>query len=213
MKETVIEINNLTKEIKGDIILNNINLNIKKNKIYGIIGHNGCGKSMLFKAICGLIKPTKGNIFVNEKEIGKDTSFPENVGVLIEDPGFIPNYTAVKNLKLLAAIQGKIGEKEIKDSLIKVGLDPNNKKGVKKYSLGMKQKLGIAQAIMEDPSILILDEPMNGLDFDSVKNIRNLILDLKRNGKTILLTSHNKEDIDILCDELFKMDKGTLQTI
>lgn len=203
-----ITINNLTKEIKGEKILDNINLNLEEGKIYGFIGYNGSGKSMLFKAICGLIKPTTGYVKIKNMILGKDISFPKSVGVLIEEPGFIPKYTAFQNLKILADIQGSINDADIKRSLEKVGLDPNNNKPVKKYSLGMKQKLGIAQAIMEDPEILILDEPMNALDFDSVKNIRTLLLNMKSKGKTILITSHNKDDIESLSDTIYSLDRG-----
>lgn len=206
MKKIVI--NNLTKEIKGEKILDNINIELEEGKIYGFVGYNGSGKSMLFKAICGLIKPTNGYVKIEDMILGKDISFPKNIGVLIEEPGFIPNYTGFNNLKILADIQGKINDNQIKEALNIVGLDPNNKKSVKKYSLGMKQKLGIAQAIMEDPEILILDEPMNALDLDSVKKIRNLLLELKEKGKTILIASHNKEDIELLSDKIYILDKG-----
>ena len=204
-------VNNLSKNIKDEKILDNINLQTEKGKIYGFIGYNGSGKSMLFKAICGLIKPTSGYVEIDGKILGKDISFPENTGVLIEEPGFIPSYSAFKNLKILADIQGKIGNEQIEKALNLVGLDSKNNKHVKKYSLGMKQKLGIAQAIMEDPNILILDEPMNALDFDSVKKIRNLLLDLKSQGKTILITSHSKDDIEFLSDEIYIIDRGKVE--
>lgn len=206
MKKIII--NNLTKEIKGEKILDNVNIELESGKIYGFVGYNGSGKSMLFKAICGLIKPTEGYVKIEDMILGKDISFPRNIGVLIEEPGFIPSHTGFNNLKILADIQGKISDDQIKESLNIVGLDPNNKKLVKKYSLGMKQKLGIAQAIMENPEILILDEPMNALDLESVKKIRNLLLELKKKGKTILIASHNKEDIELLSDKIFMLDKG-----
>ena len=201
-------IKNLSKKIKNETILDNINIELNSGKTYGFVGYNGSGKSMLFKAICGLIKPTDGYISIDNKIIGQDISFPESIGIFIDEPGFIPGYSAYKNLKILADIQGKIGNNEINDALLSVGLDPNNNKAVKKYSLGMKQKLGIAQAIMENPDILILDEPMNALDNESVEKIRDLILNFKEKGKTILITSHNKVDIDILADKIYTLDKG-----
>lgn len=210
MDNYIIKITDYTKEFKENIPLKNINLKLAKGKIYAFIGHNGSGKSMLFKAICGFIKPTKGTVEICGKIIGKDIYFPDNVGVLIENCGFIPNLTAVENLNILAQIQNKITIQDIKNTLELVGLDPENKKSVKKYSLGMKQKLAIAQAIMEKQEIIILDEPMNGLDRDSVLNIRNLLLNLKSEGKTILLASHNENDIVFLADEIFELNAGTL---
>lgn len=210
MNDYAIEIRDLNKTIKDKKILNNVNLTFKKGKIYGIIGRNGCGKSMLFKAISGLIIPTTGTIKVFGKEVKKGY-IPESLGVIIENPGFIPTYSAFKNLKLLADIKGIISDEDIINSITIVGLDPNDKKPVRKFSLGMKQRLGIAQAIMENPKLLILDEPMNALDKDGVSDIRTLLKKLNTdNGTTILLTSHNKEDIDLLCDEIFEMEKGSL---
>lgn len=206
-------IKNLSKKIKNETILDNINIELNSGKTYGFVGYNGSGKSMLFKAICGLIKPTDGYISIDNKIIGQDISFPESIGIFIDEPGFIPGYSAYKNLKILADIQGKIGNNEINDALLSVGLDPNNNKAVKKYSLGMKQKLGIAQAIMESPKILILDEPMNGLDHESVNQIRKLLLEQKNNGVTILLASHNKDDITVLCDKIYNMNSGILTEI
>lgn len=211
MNESIIKLENYTKIIKGNTILNDITLELKSGKTYAFIGHNGSGKSMLFKAICGFIKPTSGKVKVRNKVIGKDICFPEKVGILIETVGLLPNLTAFENLKILASIQNKITDNHIKDILSMVGLDPDNKKPIKKYSLGMKQKVGIAQAIMENPEIIILDEPMNGLDSESVKNVRNIILNLKAKGNTILLASHNESDIDILADEIFQLNNGVLK--
>lgn len=207
--ENVVEISNLSKEINGIKILKNINVNFSKGSIYGIIGRNGSGKSMLFKAICGLINPTEGEIKVFN-ELIKDGNFPKNTGVIIENPGFLPQYSSLKNLKILASINNKISEKKIKDTISLVGLDPEDKKAVKKFSLGMKQRLGIAQALMEEPNLLILDEPMNGLDSEGVIEIRKLLLSLKKQGVTILLASHNSEDITELCDFVYKMEDGAL---
>lgn len=211
MSESIIKLEHYTKTIKENTILNDITLELKSGKIYAFVGHNGSGKSMLFKAICGFIKPTSGRVEVRNKVIGKDICFPEKIGILIETVGLLPNLTAFENLKILASIQNKVTDNDIKDTLSMVGLNPENKKPIKKYSLGMKQKVGIAQAIMEKPEIIILDEPMNGLDSESVNNIRNIILDLKAKGNTILLASHNESDIDILADEIFQLNNGVLK--
>lgn len=209
MSNVVIRVNNLYKEINGNAILDNINLSIEEGKIYGVIGRNGSGKSMLFKAICGLIRPTRGEIFVFDKPIHKG-ELPENTGAIIENPGFLTQYSAFKNLKMLASIKNVINDNDIKEVISLLGLNPEDHKPVKKFSLGMKQRLGIAQAIMEKPKLLILDEPMNALDEDGVDLVRNLLLDLKKKSVTILLASHNKEDIEILCDEVYSMRSGKL---
>lgn len=210
---TIIEITNLCKSFKETKVLNDITIKIKKGNIIGIIGRNGSGKTVLFKCICGLVSPTKGTVKINNKILGKDMDIPDNIGVIIETPGFLPNYNGFKNLKFLAMIKNQISNEHIKDTIKLVGLNPDSKKHVGKYSLGMRQRLGIAQAIMENPDILILDEPMNGLDNDGVKDMRKLFLSLKEQGKTILLASHNKDDIEVLCDEVYMMDKGILTQI
>ncbi len=207
----MIKVNNVSLKIKKDMILRNINVEFEHGKIHGIIGRNGSGKTMLMKCICGFIRPTEGEITVAGKRIGVDCDFPESVGVIIETPEFIPYYTGFKNLKLLADIRHKINDEDIRKSIELVGLDPKLKKSVKKYSLGMRQRLGLAQAIMEDPELLILDEPMNGLDKDGVGEMRKYLLDLKAQGKTILIASHSAEDIDVLCDSVVEMDKGKLE--
>lgn len=208
-KNNVIEIHNLSKIINDITILNNISVNFEKGKIYGIVGTNGSGKSMMFKAICGLINSTKGEIKVFD-EVIKDGSFPKSTGIIIENPGFLPQYSGFKNLKILASINNVVSDEDIKNMISLVGLEPNDKRAVKKYSLGMKQRLGIAQALMEKPKLLILDEPMNGLDEDGVKLIRDILLGLKKESVTILLASHNKEDINELCDKVYRMKKGVL---
>lgn len=209
----MILISNLFLTIRNNILLKNINIKFEKGKIHGLIGRNGSGKTMLMKCICGFIKPTKGEIFVDGKQIGNDCDFPESTGIIIETPGFIPYYSGYKNLKLLADLNKKIGASEIKNAMIQVGLDPDLKRHVKKYSLGMRQRLGLAQAIMENPDLLILDEPMNGLDKDGVADMRKYLLDLKEQGKTILIASHSAEDIDVLCDTVCEMDKGILTKV
>ncbi|MBR4021060.1 MAG: ATP-binding cassette domain-containing protein [Ruminococcus sp.] len=209
----MIDVNNVSLIIKKTEILKKINIEFEKGKIHGLIGRNGSGKTMLMKCICGFIKPTEGTIFVSDKQIGKDCDFPESVGIIIETPGFIPYYSGYKNLKLLADLNKKINGEQIRETMKKVGLDPDLKRHVKKYSLGMRQRLGLAQAIMENPDTLILDEPMNGLDKDGVGDMRKYLLDLKKQGKTILIASHSAEDIEILCDTVCEMDKGKLKKI
>lgn len=206
----MITVNELSLTIKKHLILNNVTIQFEKGKIHGLIGRNGGGKTMLMKCICGFIKPTKGTVFVADKQIGKDCDFPDSIGIIIETPGFIPYYSGYKNLKMLADLNKKINGEQVKEAMKRVGLDPELKRHVKKYSLGMRQRLGLAQAIMENPDLLILDEPMNGLDKDGVADMRKYLLDLKEQGKTILLASHSTEDIEILCDTVCEMDKGVL---
>lgn len=208
-----ITVKNATKRFKETVVLDNITVDFGKGKVHGLIGRNGSGKTMLMKCICGLVPLTSGEIAVNDKIIGKDTDIPKNVGVIIETPGFIPGYSAYSNLKFLAAINGKIGREEIRTAIKSVGLDPDDKKRVGKFSLGMRQRLGLAQAIMENPELLILDEPMNGLDNDGVKDMRNYLLELKEQGKTILIASHSAEDIEVMCDTVHEMDKGKISKV
>ena len=209
----IIDINNIDLTIGKTNILKNITVSFDEGKIHGLIGRNGSGKTMLMKCIGGFIKPTGGEITVDGKRVGKDVDFPKNMGIIIETPGFIPYYSGYKNLKLLAGLNNKISKQEIKKSMEQVGLDPDLKRHVKKYSLGMRQRLGLAQAIMENPKILILDEPFNGLDKDGVADMRKYLLELKERGKTILIASHSSEDIEILCDTVCEMDKGVLTKI
>ncbi|MBD5130054.1 MAG: ATP-binding cassette domain-containing protein [Ruminococcaceae bacterium] len=209
----MIEVNNVFLTIKNVPILIDINASFERGKIHGLIGRNGSGKTMLMKCMCGFVKPTKGTITVDGKQIGKDCDFPENTGIIIETPGFIPYYSGYKNLKLLADLRKKITADNIRNTMRTVGLDPELKRHVRKYSLGMRQRLGLAQAIMENPALLVLDEPMNGLDKDGVSDMRKYLLDLKAQGKTILIASHSAEDIDILCDTVCEMDKGKLEKV
>ncbi len=206
----IIRVENVTKKFGSVTALDRVNISFQAGKIYGIIGRNGSGKTVLFKTMIGYLKPTGGRVVVGEKEIGKDIDFADNMGIIIENPGFLSRYTGYKNLEYLASIRKIIGKEQIRESMERVGLDPDSKKKVGKYSLGMKQRLGIAQAIMENPDILILDEPMNGLDNQGVEDVRNILLKLKEEGKTIILASHNKEDIEILCDQVYEMDHGKL---
>lgn len=206
-----IELIHVTKKFGQELVLKEVNLTLEQGRVYGIIGNNGSGKTVLMKCICGFLIPTTGLIQVFGSSIGRDVDFPESLGVIIETPGFLTNLTGRKNLEILAGMRRKIGPAEILQVLGKVGLDPALKKPVANYSLGMRQRLGIAQAIMEDPKLLILDEPFNGLDKHGVGEIRKLLLELKEEGKTILLASHNEEDIRILCDEVYEMDGGVLR--
>ncbi len=208
--EQVIIAEGIRKAYKDVKVLNNIYVSFEKGMIHGIIGRNGSGKTMLIKVICGLVQPDEGRVLINKKIIGKDLDFPENVGVIIEAPGFLPSLSAYDNLAYLASLRNMIGKEEIRKAIALVGLNPDDKKHVGKYSLGMKQRLGIAQAIMENPDILILDEPMNGLDKSGVVEIRKLLLQFKSEGKTILLVSHNSEDINELCDAVYEMDAGEI---
>ncbi len=209
----IINVSDVSLKIKKDDILKNISVEFEEGKIHGLIGRNGSGKTMLMKCICGFVKPTSGEITVKDKKVGKDIDFPDDVGIIIETPGFIPYYSGYRNLKLLAGLNKKISNEQIKDSIKSVGLDPDMKKSVRKYSLGMRQRLGLAQAIMEDPSILILDEPISGLDKEGVTEMREYLKTFREQGKTILIASHSTEDIEILCDTVSEMDKGILTKI
>ena len=206
----MIQIENVTKKFGEAVVLDEINMELQPGNIYGLVGRNGSGKTMLMKCICGFVLPTSGTIHVNGKIVGKEIDIPDDIGIIIENPGFLPNYSGFKNLQLLAMIRNKIGKAQIKEAIRRVGLDQESKKHVGKYSLGMRQRLGLAQALMEDPSILLLDEPMNGLDNEGVEEIRKLILDLKQNGKLIIIASHTREDINLLCDKVFYMDHGKI---
>lgn len=209
----MIKAENVCLTLQKNEILKNVSIHFERGKIHGLIGRNGSGKTMLMKCICGFVKPTSGEITVDGKRIGKDCDFPNNAGIIIETPGFIPYYSGLKNLKLLADLRKKISTDDIRNTMKRVGLDPDLKRHVRKYSLGMRQRLGLAQAIMENPDLLILDEPMNGLDKDGVEDMRKYLLDLKAQDKTILIASHSAEDIDVLCDTVCEMDKGKLEKI
>ncbi len=202
-----IEVIHLYKSFGKQHVLQDVNLSVLPGKSLGVVGNNGSGKTVLMKCICGFLKPDSGKVYVQGKQIGREVDFPENIGIIIETPGFIPNATGYRNLKILASLRGRIGKQEIYETLERVGLNPKMKKPVSKYSLGMRQRLGIAQAIMENPDVLILDEPFNGLDKAGVEQMRSLILELKAQGKSILLASHNAFDIEALCDEVKDMER------
>ncbi|MFO2550405.1 ABC transporter ATP-binding protein [Alicyclobacillus cycloheptanicus] len=192
-------------------VLHDITFSVDKGKIVGLVGPNGSGKTMLFRIIAGLVKPTSGQVSLFGETLHQTISFPRSVGIILEKPGFLEEYSGFNNLKFLADIQKKIGVEQIKEAMTQVGLDPEDKRKVSAYSLGMKQKLAIAQAIMEEPELILLDEPMNGLDETSVKVVYELISNQQSRGATILLTSHNKEDIETLCDEVYKIRSGKIE--
>lgn len=205
-----IEIRNISKKIGQAEVLKNINLLFEGGKIYGLRGKNGSGKTMLMRAICGLITVSQGEIIIDGKKLGRDMSFPESVGVLIENPSFIDNFSGYKNLKILADINHIIGESEIRNVIQIVGLDPDDKKKFKKYSLGMKQRLGIAAAIMEKPKLLLLDEPINALDEKGVADIREILVRLKDENRIIIVACHDREELELLSDEIIEMAEGEI---
>lgn len=205
----IVKVENVTKYFKQEKVLDDVNMNLETGHIYGIVGKNGAGKTVLFKIIVGFIKPSSGKVTVAGKIIGVDRDFPDSLGLIIETPGFLSQYNAYQNLLYLANINNKISKEDIKEAIRMVGLDPDSNKKVGKFSLGMRQRLGIAQAIMENPNLIILDEPMNGLDKKGIEDVKELLLKLKGDGKTILMASHYAEDMEI-CDEVFQMEDGKL---
>lgn len=207
-----IEINEYTKKIQKNTVLDNITLTMQSGNIYGLQGHNGSGKTMLMRAICGLILPDSGYIKIDGKILGKDISFPESLGFLLESPSFLGNFSALENLKKLSSLKNKTNEETLCQLLLQVGLDPYDKKKYKKFSLGMKQKLGIACAIMASPNLILLDEPFNALDKDSVQTIKKIILRLRTPNRIIILSCHNKNDLMQLSDIIFELDNGKLIT-
>ncbi|MDI6618912.1 MAG: ABC transporter ATP-binding protein [Clostridiales bacterium] len=211
--DIAISVQNVYKSFGEEVVLHGISHDFEEGKIHGIIGNNGSGKTVLLKCICGFLLPDRGRILVNYMQVGRDVDFPDNMGIIIEVPGFLPGLTGIKNLSILASLKNRVTREAISAAIRRVGLDPDMKKPVGKYSLGMRQRLGIAQAIMEDPSILILDEPFNGLDKNGVIQMHELIKDLRNQGKTILLSSHNQIDIDNLCDTVCEIDAGVMTVV
>ena len=207
---TVVRLEDYCKSFKSAEVLKNINLTLESGKVIGLKGKNGSGKTMLMRAISGLILPTSGKVYINDKELGRHISFPPSIGILIENPSFISNYTGFKNLKILAFIQNRISDDEIRDAIRKVGLDPDDKRTFKKYSLGMKQRLGIAAAIMERPDIVILDEPINALDEAGAGLIKGLLDELKANGSLIIIACHDTEELNYLSDEIYEIYDGEI---
>lgn len=207
---TVVRLEDYCKSFKSAEVLKNINLTLESGKVIGLKGKNGSGKTMLMRAISGLILPTSGKVYINDKELGRHISFPPSIGILIENPSFISNYTGFRNLKILASIQNRISDDEIRDAIRKVGLDPDDKRTFKKYSLGMKQRLGIAAAIMERPDIVILDEPINALDEAGAGLIKGLLDELKANGSLIIIACHDTEELNYLSDEIYEIYDGEI---
>ena len=209
MSEIIIE--NLSKTIKNNKILDNVNLTFESGHVYGLVGRNGSGKTMLLRAICGLIFPDSGKVIIDGKQLHKDISFPESCGIIIENTDLLPNFSAFDNLKMLTEIKNTANDNMIKSAIKSVGLDPDSKKKVKTFSLGMKQRLSIAQALFEDPDILLLDEPTNALDEDGVNDVRRILLEQKKKNKLIIIASHNKEDISLLSDTVISVSNGRFQ--
>lgn len=206
----VISIENVSKKIQGVTVLDNVNLRMESGNIYGLLGRNGSGKTMLMRAICGLIRPTEGKIMIDGAQQWKDFSFPPDLGMLIETPTFLPELTGFENLEMLSSIRNKVSRNDIRDTIARVGLMPDDKRITRKYSLGMRQRLGIACAIMEHPQLLVLDEPFNGLDVDGYELVKNIILEEKRKGTLILLACHSREDLEDLSDVIFKVEQGRI---
>ena len=209
MSEIIIE--NLSKTIKNNKILDNVNLTFESGHVYGLVGRNGSGKTMLLRAICGLIFPDSGKVIIDGKQLHKDISYPESCGIIIENTDLLPNFSAFDNLKMLSEIKNTANDNMIKSAIKSVGLDPDSKKKVKTFSLGMKQRLSIAQALFEDPDILLLDEPTNALDEDGVNDVRRILLEQKKKNKLIIIASHNKEDISLLSDTVISVSNGRFQ--
>lgn len=203
-------IKNVSRAIKNMVVLNDISLKMSSGKIYGIQGVNGSGKTMLMRAVSGLIRIDEGEIIINDKTLGKDMEFPESIGILIEKPGLIDNYSGMQNLKLLAGIRKKTTDEELRNILTRLNLNPDDKRKVKKYSLGMKQKLGIAQAFIDNPDILVLDEPFNALDGKSVEILKGMLKEYLNGDRIIILSCHSSEIISEMCDEIFYMEEGRI---
>ena len=205
-----LKVENVCKKIKEDYVLKNVTLSMEKGRVYGIQGKNGCGKSMLMRVMCGLVLPSAGRVVISGEELGKEISFPRSVGVLIEHPGFLNGYSGFQNLKILASVSRKADEDGIRKTLERVGLSENMNKKYRKYSLGMKQKLGIAAAIMEQPEIIMLDEPANGLDEKSEKRMWEIIQEEKERGALVIVACHDSEALESVADELFRMKNGEI---
>lgn len=200
---TVIQLENICKKFKDNVLYENASLSVEEGKTVGIVGSNGSGKSVLFKMIAGLEYPETGTIFIRGQNIGRNCDFPRNIGLFVNQPGYIPYYDGFTNLKMLAEIQGKIDDETIRFFMKKIGLTPDDKKRVASYSAGMKQKLGIVQAVMEDQDIVLLDEPFNALDFQTNQEVMSILKTLKEENKTLLITSHQHEYLERICDEVY----------
>lgn len=208
-----IEIKDYSKVIRGNTVLDGINLTFESGTIYGLKGINGSGKTMLMRAVCGLILPTRGSVVIDGKTLGKDISFPENAGALIENPSFLPNLTGAGNLKILADLQRNVTEDQIRTVLSTVGLDPDDRRKFRKYSLGMKQKLGIAAAILGDPELMIVDEPLNALDTDGVEMVHTVLTQAKARGALVILACHDAAELTALSDRIVTIERGRITDI
>lgn len=204
-------VDNLTKSIGTQCVLEGVNLELESGKVYGLYGKNGSGKTMLMKAIAGLIRPTNGTIMIDNRVLGKEMDFPENIGVLLENPAFLNKYSGMKNLQLLAGIKKQINDTDIRTAIEKVGLDPDDSRAYKKYSLGMKQKLGIACAVMEKPDIILLDEPFNALDESSVELVKALIREEQKRGALIIMACHDKDELEEISDKIIYIQNGRIK--
>ena len=207
----ILEIKDYSKKIKKEIILDNINLKMHSGKVYGLQGKNGSGKTMIMRAICGLIHATKGEVIIDNMVIGKDISFPPSVGAIIENPGFVDNFSGISNLSSIAMIKKIATIDNIKEQMNRIGLNPEEKKSYKKYSLGMKQKLGIVSAYMENPDLIILDEPTNALDEESIEVLRNILVEEKNRGALIIISCHDSQELTRLTDEIYVIEKGKVK--
>ena len=211
--KSAVRLINVTKSFRKERVLKGITHSFEQGKIHGIMGFNGSGKTVMFKCICGFLRPDSGEVIVQGRRIGKDRDFPRSVGMIIENPGFLPHVSGFSNLKRLAAIRNQVTDEQIRESIARVGLDPFSKKKVGQYSLGMRERLGIAQAIMEDPGLLVLDEPFNGLDKRGAQDVCGLLDELRGRGRTILIAAHNMMEIEYLCDTICEMDAGVLTQV
>lgn len=211
--KSAVRLINVTKSFRKERVLKGITHSFEQGKIHGIMGFNGSGKTVMFKCICGFLRPDSGEVIVQGRWIGKDGDFPRSVGMIIENPGFLPHVSGFSNLKRLAAIRNQVTDEQIRESIARVGLDPFSKKKVGQYSLGMRERLGIAQAIMEDPGLLVLDEPFNGLDKRGAQDVCGLLDELRGRGRTILIAAHNMMEIEYLCDTICEMDAGVLTQV
>lgn len=209
----IVKIDNLCKTIKGNSVIDNVNMVMESGMIYGFQGKNGSGKTMLMRVICGLVIPDSGTVRINGKILHTDIKFPESIGVLIENPVFLPEYTGYRNLMMLAKLTGGISSEDVRIAIRRTGLDPDDKRTYRKYSLGMKQKLGIANAIMGEPEIIVLDEPINALDEESTSMIRTELIKLRDKGSLIIIACHDREELEYLCDTIFDIKDGQITTV
>lgn len=205
-----ITVEGLGKKIKGTVILHDVNMTLEPGRIYGLRGRNGCGKTMIMRSLCGLLIPDKGMVTIDGEVLHRDIKFPRSVGVLIENPSFLPQYTGYRNLRMLARLTGGISDSDIRTALMRTGLDPDDSRTYRKYSLGMKQKLGIANAIMGEPDVIILDEPINALDEQTVENIKTELLKLRDAGKVIVIACHDRDELEFLSDIIYEIKDGTV---